>query len=88
MKRIERRYIDDHPPHHHPSAQNIDGPHGSAIYITTHQKAALLTPLQVQEIFRHRHIVITGEEQPNSQFDREALSKLGSLTAARQVQGM
>jgi hypothetical protein len=88
MGAIKSRYINNRPPHHHPNAQAMDSPDDSVIYVTTHEKAALLTPLQTQEIFRHRHIVITGQDLPNAQFDRETLSKLGSLTALRQVQGM
>ena len=89
MEIVERNYKDNLPPHHLPEAQKITFSNQcSRIFVTNPKKLHKLTPTQVQDIFRHRHILIVGLESPNSRFDREALSRLGSLTALRCIQGM
>lgn len=43
---------------------------------------------QVQEIFRHRHIIIPGTGPEDLEFNHHGLASLGMLTAKRQIQGV
>jgi hypothetical protein len=89
MNSIERRFQNGQPPHHHHDAQEITFTNQqSCIFLTTPEKMAQLTALQIQDIFRHRHILITGLASPESHFDRKELSRLGSLTAQHSIQGV
>jgi hypothetical protein len=48
-----------------------------------------LSASQWQEVFRHRHILQRSNvEHSDSKFDRQALRKLGSLSATRNIQGV
>jgi hypothetical protein len=87
MESIEQR-CKGRPPHHEPSTQNIDNASSSSIFVTTPDKLAQLSALQKQEIFRHRHILESKPEPQNSNFDRQALMKLGALRAEREIQGV
>jgi hypothetical protein len=60
---------------------------GSEFFFTTADAFEKLKGSQIQEIFRHRHIVIPGQPQEEFQFNRRGLSMLGSLTAPREIQG-
>jgi hypothetical protein len=77
------------PPHHDASAHRINNSSNarSSIFVTTSEKLAQLSTVQKQEIFRHRHILESKSESPNVKFDRQALMKLGALTAERDIQG-
>jgi hypothetical protein len=55
--------------------------------VTTPDQFSKLDALEIQEIFCNRHILISGDRMRNSSFDRLALSKLGSLSAQREIQG-
>lgn len=58
------------------------------MFITTHEKVVQFSAMQTQDIFRHRHIVVSQTQRPYSRFDRQGLMKLGSLTAERNILGV
>jgi len=89
QKSVESLYQDGWPPHHLDSARSLEyDPNGSDFYVTTHEEFAKLKATQIQEIFRHRHIIIPGRPLEDFKFDRDGLKAVGSLTARRQIQGM
>jgi hypothetical protein len=53
----------------------------------TREQQLSLTPRQIQTIFRDRNILIPGSGDTNTKYGRQALLKLGSLTARREIQG-
>jgi hypothetical protein len=81
-------YIDGKPPHLHETAQWVkpDIP-ASCIFVAEWELFKSLSSLEVQEIFRHRHILIVNAPVETVDFDREGLETLGSLHSARTVQG-
>jgi hypothetical protein len=86
---VESRYIDGKPLHHQPSARAIDySPQASEFFVTTAEDFARLKGHQVQDIFRHRHIVIPGTGPEDLQFNHQGLASLGLLMATRQIQGV
>jgi hypothetical protein len=89
MDSIQRQFKGG-PPHHHPSSQEIDISSNtrSSIFVTTPEKAAKLSTMQKQDIFRHRHILESASEWPTFKFDHQALLKLGALTAERDILGV
>jgi hypothetical protein len=89
VENVERGFVGGLPPHHLPEAQEILYTNQkSRIFITTPAKLRQLTPRVIQEIFRHRHILITGLDHPPIQFNRDELSRLGSLNCPRDIQGL
>jgi len=42
---------------------------------------------EIFEVFRHRHILVTGVETEKIAFDLEGLATLGSVTRVWQMQG-
>jgi hypothetical protein len=50
----------------------------------------MLSAIEIQEIFRHRHIVVMGGGNISDEvkFDRDGLRMLGSLTTPRQIHGV
>ena len=88
IKAIKRLFVDGRPPHHLPGASSLEYEHGSSqFFVTTQAEFEMLEPTQVQEIFRHRHILVPGNPPLDFTFDEEGLSRLGSLTAPREIQG-
>jgi hypothetical protein len=87
---VESCYVNGAPPHMLPSAREINyNPGGlSCIYVTDWTDFKVLSPSQIQEIFRHRHILVLNAPVETVMFDREGLETLGSLHASRHVQGL
>jgi len=89
MDMVERNYCDGVPPHQLPEARETKcSNQRSHLFVTTPDMLGRLTPVQIQDIFRHRHILVTGEHPSDSTFDREALSRLGSLEVLRKIEGV
>jgi hypothetical protein len=85
---VERLYQDGKPLHHLRSAEEIEyHPDVSQFFITTQAALESLTAMEVQRLFRHRHILVSGSPTRDFNFDRRGLAKLGSLTAPRCIQG-
>jgi hypothetical protein len=85
----ERLYQNGTPLHHLDSARSLDyDPQASHFFVTTPEQLEKLTTQEIQEIFRHRHILIPGPPPRDFHFDSQGLATLGSLTAPRQIQGI
>jgi hypothetical protein len=68
------------PPHRLPSARKAAyDPDGSSIYIVEHSKFEKFKPGKIQEIFRHRHILVRNTPGRGLEFDSEGLSTIGSM---------
>ena len=88
IQAMESLYTHGCPLHHMPSATSLHHqPQSSQFFVTTLAEFERLKPAQVQEVFRHRHILVRGPPPDNFQFDLHGLSQLGSLTSARDIQG-
>jgi hypothetical protein len=86
---IQSRVVNGKPPHRHPSARRIEyDPKGSSIYIADWTEFSKLTPLQVQDIFRHRHILIRNAPVEQAEFTLEGLEMLGSVRRQVSLQGL
>jgi hypothetical protein len=82
-------YRHGRPLHHLSSARSRKYDHEASIFfVTTAAEFTQFSAREVQEIFRHRHIVVTGPAPRDFQFDRAGLSMLGCLTTPRDIQGM
>jgi hypothetical protein len=87
-KNIESQYQSDRPPHHQPNATMQEyRPEASQFFVTTAEIFGKLGGEDIQEIFRHRHIVISGSSSEGLRFDHHGLASLGSLDAFREIQG-
>jgi hypothetical protein len=57
-------------------------------FVISADEFSRLSAMEVHEIFKHRHIVVTGACSPEDvKFDRDGLMSLGSLTARREIHG-
>lgn len=78
------------PLHHLPAARRIeyDGS-GSSIFVSTAEDFKKLTPLQIQQVFRDRHILVVDVpvDEP-LEFDKAGLMTLGALHSQREFQGV
>lgn len=85
---MEKNYVDGKPRHHLPSARNPTFEPGASIFfVVEHSDFIKLTIREVQDIARHRNIVIRNIPQRHFDWGRETLSELGSITQSRDVQG-
>jgi hypothetical protein len=85
---VEARYDNLRPLHHHPSARQLEFDRkASVFFVANYEDYLKLSASQVQEIFRHRHIVVYDVPTEDMEFDRDGLSSLGSLTQPMDIQG-
>jgi hypothetical protein len=85
---VESNYIDGRPRHHLPSAWNPILEEGASIFfIVEHAKFVTMSPHQIQEIARHRNIVVKNVPQPAFDWSRETLSEFGGVSQLRDIQG-
>ena len=76
------------PPHHALQAQSVKWKSNSShVFVASASKFQKLTAEEIQDIFRHRHILIPADEVSTTPFNRRNLAKLGSLHAPRCIQG-
>jgi hypothetical protein len=66
-----------------PSQGNV-----SSIFVVDCPTFKKMSPSVVQEIFRHRHILVQGVETDEVAFDLAGLASLGSISLPRFMQGM
>lgn len=85
---VESGYVDGIPPHRLPSAMepNYD-PSASCIFVVPWDKFKVMKAADVQEQFRHRHILVLGAPVQTVNFDHEGLETVGSLQAPYMVHG-
>ena len=85
---VESGYIEGIPPHHLPSAMDpIYDPAGSCIFVMPWERFKLMKACDIQEQFRHRHILVLGALVETVNFDCEGLETVGSLQAPCMVHG-
>ena len=79
----------DRPRYHHPSARDplCQDASASSIFVVEYEDFSTLDPFLVQEIFRHRHILVTGVPHENMEFNEHGLSYLGSIYRPIEIQG-
>jgi hypothetical protein len=84
-------YKDGKPLHHLPSAReatwNGDNTDQSSIFMIDYVDFLKKDAGTLQEIFRHRHILVLGTPQEDESFSLAALSKLGRLDRIIEMQG-
>ena len=78
--RVEATYHDGKPLH-------IVNPEMSAFDIIPYAEFRAMSPSQIQERLRFKHILLTGCPHPNMQFDEAGLRTLCSLDSPVSIQG-
>jgi hypothetical protein len=81
-------FRDGLPPHLHPSARSKEyTPGASSIFVVDLEDFRSMTAQEVQEVFRHRHILVRKSPIETTGFNLDALEMLGSLTTKVPMQG-
>ena len=85
---VEAGYVDGRPKHHLPSARELTfTPKSSIFFIADHSYFMKLSKKDIHRVARDRHIVVQNVPQEEFLWNRETLSKLGSLEQLREIQG-
>jgi hypothetical protein len=85
---VESRNYMGTPPHRLAPSRSLEyDPSASSIYVVEYDDFALLDPRVIQNIFRHRHILVRNSPQKILEFDREGLSTLGPTNKLFYFQG-
>jgi hypothetical protein len=86
-KSVKELYNKSKPLHHLPSARSRQySPGVSEFFITTDEDLKAMSPQEVQDIMRYRHILVPGKPT-GKKFDRVTLRSIGaSLTQKRHIQ--
>jgi hypothetical protein len=89
---VQKGFIDNQPPHLLESARGPYDPKDdkqSSVYVVTHAEFQQKSTKEVQEIFRHRHILITGAFGVSSTaaFNEETISDFADLGNHVEIQG-
>ena len=84
---VEELYVDGRPHHHLAAARNTAATTESIFFVVTYEDYMKLSDQDIQDIFRHRHIVVTDIPSREYQWSLETLAKLGSLQQQREIQG-
>jgi hypothetical protein len=88
QKIVKDGFVDNLPPHLHASARQKEyTPDASSIFVVDFDDFKSMTAKEVQDIFRHRHILVRNSPVETRPFDLESLEMLGSLTAKVSMQG-
>jgi hypothetical protein len=85
---VQAHYVNGVPLHRLESAQHAELQTGaSSIFVVEWPKFKAMSTLEIQKIFKTRHIHVLNAPVETLNFDREGLETLGSLTISRSVQG-
>lgn len=80
---IESGYVDGRPRHHHPSARdrtfNREEPLVSTIFVVEYTDFILMPAEEVQEIFRHRHILVVNAPLLDEGFSIRTLKRYANV---------
>lgn len=86
---IEADYVNGKPRHHLASARNIEyDPAASCFFLIDHNEFQQLPASTIQEIIRHRTILIQNVPKPEFKWSLDALGELGALDMSRDIQGI
>jgi hypothetical protein len=88
IEMVEKGYVNGVPKHRLPSAMSPQYDRkASAIFIVRWADFIQMPALEIQEQFRHRHILVTGTPTTPMNFDEEGLSTLAPLHQKNVFQG-
>jgi hypothetical protein len=86
---VEADYVNGRPRHHLESARNIEfTPGASCFFIIDYNDYQKLSAATVQDIIRHRSILIENCPQREFNWSLETLEELGALDQSRDIQGL
>ena len=66
---------------------HIANPDNSVFKIMTEEEFKVKSVYEIQEIFWHHQIIVTGMETPDVEFDSVGLAKLAHLNSVTHIQG-
>jgi hypothetical protein len=85
---VQANYVQGRAPHRlHTARSKTYDPRVSSIFVTQWASFKAMSAREIQEIFRHRHILVLDAPVEQLNFDRDGLETLGSLHLSRTVQG-
>jgi hypothetical protein len=86
---IQGNYKDGRPLHLLPSARSLECvPEASSIFVIEHGDFCSMDPQRIQDIFRHRHILVLGvPREEELSFDEGTLSLFGDIDRPREITG-
>jgi hypothetical protein len=85
---VERHVTGGVPPHRQPSARDRKLQKGqSSIFVVEWSDFNEMDAKEIQDIYRHRHILVVNWPEKTLKFDREGLSWLGPMKKAVDFQG-
>jgi hypothetical protein len=88
IEMVEKGYVNGVPKHRLPSAMSPQyNRKASSIFIVQWADFIQMPTLEIQEHFRHRHILVTGTPTTPMNFDEEGLSMLAPLHQKNVFQG-
>jgi hypothetical protein len=86
---VEADYVNGRPRHHLESARNVEFISGaSCFFIIDYNDFRRLSATTVQDIVRHRSILIQNFPQREFSWSLDTLEELGALDQSRDIQGM
>jgi hypothetical protein len=86
---VESYYVDGKPRHHLASAHNPIMEEGASIFfIVEHTDFIAMSTQAIQDVFRHRNIVVRNVPQRDFDWSAETLSMIGSLYHTCDIQGL
>ena len=88
MNMVESRYVNELPRHRLPSARERCLQEGqSSIFVVEWKDFQEMEAQQIQDVFRHRHILVRNWPEKTVKFDRAGLAMLGPLKKQTSFQG-
>ena len=88
---VEGLYKDGRPLHHLPSARSTDfDPEASSVFVVEHRDFRSMDPQKIQDVFRHRHILVLGVpmDEDTVSFNEASLSLFGDIDRPLEITGM
>jgi hypothetical protein len=88
IEMVERTYVQGVPKHRLPEARSLDyNPSASAIFVVAWADFVKMSSEAIQDVFRHRHILVQNTPQEPLEFDEAGLESLAPLQQKCQFQG-
>ena len=82
-------YVNDKPLHHLPRASSVDfNPAASSVFVVDHARFMKMDPMVIQNVFRERHILITGVPHEQQELNEDSLSMFGDIDCPREITGV
>jgi len=85
---VESHYVDGRPRHHLPSARSlVREPGASMFFIVEFADFVKMSTQTIQDVFRHRNIIVRNFPQRRFEWSLDTLSLVGELYQGRDIQG-